>query len=504
MFCGSCGKKIEDGDRFCAFCGAPVPASDPAPSGVSAQLGAVPGTPKNGVNVPSYAAPGAQSVPARKNAAGKTKFTAGGALLLAALATFCLPYVLKSLIFLSKQGSIGNVLSMICGVIGYAAAGVALLIASKRISGKWQFSNVVLFVGLLAADDVIQPFLLDKMSFQKEASGFVYLIIALVLRAALAAIAVVPLSGMFSDKGKCRQGGKIKAFIMSLLAFFAPELFSFLWDLLPFSQASSFASTLAYRMICALLTAFFFELAVKVLLKKRGEEKSSGKFKLPIGLAAGGALLAAAFIVSLISVGSLTTAEVAVDDISQNIVLGDVYLSYGDMPSATSAFDAAGEHYNAWKTVAEGGRYYIPDWYRTDSVLKYLSYLESDAESFGRDLVTGLEREEAPMWLELLKEKYGSDEEFTDNESAHVRELVDICIAEERFVFSYPTLEEIRENKEEILEYLGEGYPYEKEYRIARAFGNGQLGSGASSAIEELLDLAEKNPDDVSLQFAAA
>ena len=188
MICSSCGKEIADGVNFCRFCGAKTnsnlsldtqaPSTEQAPVNsqaagyaqppayiqppVSAELPVQSDQPKtkkmlfggsafkkgkkqNQVSEDDMQGSSDLSAAAVK----KIDITPGSVLLTVFLSLELLPYLMRSLVFVSLKQTMPFALSMLCGIVSWCAAGGLLFLFAKKMTGYSRLPYVLSFLGLI-------------------------------------------------------------------------------------------------------------------------------------------------------------------------------------------------------------------------------------------------------------------------------------------------------------------------------------------------------------------
>ncbi|MBQ6554917.1 MAG: zinc ribbon domain-containing protein, partial [Firmicutes bacterium] len=380
-FCKNCGAKLSPEQLFCAECGTKIASAASEAAAASEQ----PVQQEQPVQAELSAA---KPEKPQKKQAEKTKEASGGvpavpvgaaispgAVLAAALLCVeCLPYLLKSLMFLAKKGSLSIFAVQFCGVLGYIAAFAAVILGAKLITGKWRFSYALFFTALLASVRAADKLFLPNASFRHDLFGIFCLASDALARFLCAVFLVSVLRKLFSDKNRA-QGGVIGAFILCSLSLLSTEFTNIIWRILPLDIASPMG-TFAYKISAGFISAGFLALAAKRLLKKQKEKKPKD---ISSGLTVSGllavVLLAFSAFVMKTDIIKQSAYECAANDVERCIARAEGVETIGDMDAALASYKEAGEHLAAWKTVAEGEVYNVPSQYCNDDILQYLSYI---------------------------------------------------------------------------------------------------------------------------------
>ena len=548
MICPSCGKENPDGAKFCRFCGTkiegapapqettafhavpvpPVRPEQPAPNSdppaVVIPIAATPAymqSQENGGTAEepkkkkgplfkkrAKKAPAPQTAPQpeMKTGASANPITPGRALLAAFLAIECLPYIVDSFLLLAKKSPLGVFTVSFIDILCYAAAFGLLVGASKLITGKAKTAPSLLIVGVIIASRSAASAL--TLAERGSVGGVRAILIgaALLIIAVTAAVIVKPLGSLFSQNGKCRQGGRLTSFLLIFAALLSPIIFDMLKVVFSYTVTISFISTFAYKLLIAAAEAALLTCAVNKLLKKQAatEQPASGA-GVAAELIAGGALFAAAVVVTSITMITFSTAYAIVADVANYSLRGRIYMSGGDMTSAVNAFEQAGEHSSAWLAISGEGSYTTPEKYRGDPVLMYLEYINDSSENLRRYLVNSLNEEEIDLWCPLMLGKYAEKDNLSEEEEAHRKEMLVLCIGSECFVNKYPTTEEIQKHSADITEALSANTEFEKDLFMAKVYAGAQKCSDSpNTLLDELMDASEQYPNDMSIQYAAA
>ena len=510
-FCKNCGAKLSPEQLFCAECGTKIASAASEAAAASEQ----PVQQEQPVQAELSAA---KPEKPQKKQAEKTKEASGGvpavpvgaaispgAVLAAALLCVeCLPYLLKSLMFLAKKGSLSIFAVQFCGVLGYIAAFAAVILGAKLITGKWRFSYALFFTALLASVRAADKLFLPNASFRHDLFGIFCLASDALARFLCAVFLVSVLRKLFSDKNRA-QGGVIGAFILCSLSLLSTEFTNIIWRILPLDIASPMG-TFAYKISACFISAGFLALAAKRLLKKQKEKKPKD---ISSGLTVSGllavVLLAFSAFVMKTDIIKQSAYECAANDVERCIARAEGVETIGDMDAALASYKEAGEHLAAWKTVAEGEVYNVPSQYCNDDILQYLSYINRDKDSIKTHVLTAFDETDADMWAPLMLHTYDNDENKPDaDEKEHIKELLNICIANEIFIFPYPFKEDIEKDKEDIANALELSEKYDEALKTAEVFAEMQRGGwSASYAVTKLLDVAEEYPESIKLQLLA-
>lgn len=507
MICGSCGKAIPDDAGFCPFCGAAARSA-----GVEIPVAE---TPAAAENKKKKDRPEKKPLFKRKGATrpevqtafidSNSRLTVGAAMFTAFFALDCVPYLIKAGTLAAAKKPLALVFVLLCDLIGTALAALVLFAASKVMTGQKRLPSAVFLFGLITALRFSQDILLGDLPAGTYLKTFVLIGAALAVGLLAAVLLLSPLKRLFSDYESVRQGGVLVALILIILALAAPSAMGAATVFLPFKLPVSFMSTFAGKLTADLLQAGLLTLAIKRLIKK--QTPVTGKKALPsaVRLIAGAALAAAVFVGGLIGNAAYSVSRTVLGDVLSCTINGSVFTANGDMTLALKSYETAGEHIKAWSTLANGESYSVPSEYSGDAVLEYLSYLDDGADSLSLRLVNTFDPDETELWCPLMLVKYSEKDELTENEQEHRREVIGLCAAYDCFTYSYPTLNDITKNGEDIRGVLGDGNGFQKELRIAKAFSGVQRGElDAANAVNDILELAEEYPTDINLQYCAA
>jgi hypothetical protein len=370
-----------------------------------------------------------------ENSSKRFAFTVTGVLCAAFLAIECLPYLLKSLLFLLLKNTLAMPVLCILDLCGYAAAAGILLLGAKQITGKPKLPQAILLPALLFAQRSADSVLAMLSSVFNS-----YLTIALtaarvLLFIVLAAAAVGTLGTLFSPKGKCRRRGRPAAFLLVACAGLCISLFPVLWALTPFNNISSFFGTMAFKMAGGLAEAALMTAAANHLLKKQGEETAPAG-KGSAALVFGAALAAFAFCGELYVMHPKSVPDTVIHDVQFYTAQGALLKSEGDMNLVLNAYLTAAEHAKAWKTAAGGDTYSVPDQFRSDTILQYIAHMGSSTDTLKMYLATSLDESEIDVWCPMLIDAYREKQktgQLNDTDKAHFAEAIGMCIADECF-----------------------------------------------------------------------
>lgn len=532
-FCGHCGAKLQGSEKFCAVCGAKVadnvtaarqqasvptpprqPARSPAqtPQSVPRQAGQpIPPQPvpqQTGRPIPPSAPVGPQSrTPAAAEPSAR-RGSPGAALCAALLSIELLPYLLKSLLFASVKTPLGSVPLLLLDVLGYVAAGLILLIASKRATGKARLGAALLLPAAWAGLRMLYELL---VTLANEADGVLQVVLVglgLLSYLLFAVLLLSPLRRLFSPRENARQKGRVLALLLTLLALLIAPFLPLAWSLLPFRLSLSFFSTAAYRLLLAALEAGALTLAALWLLRKAAPGNAPPKARrFDFSLLLGAGLAVFSLVLCLISSAKPSLTESVRRDVELHLAQSELLIGEGNMNAVLDELETAEEHRDAWLTVAAGNRYELPAGKSSDTILRYLSLLDRDLNTVRRELILAFDEEEieimAPLMLRLYREA-AETRELTEQEQAHRTELIAYCIADESFEAFYPTAEELREEQESLTETLafGDGYMDRYDYTVMIARMQ-RGGMDLHSSLSGILNLAEKYPENLSFQLFA-
>lgn len=517
-FCTNCGKPLREDMKFCVSCGAPVRSADPPqppaqPRYVQTRASAQPpfaaqpqyAPPRRGQR--TAAAPGAPMPPAQAGGRG-VGAPAGAAVCAALLCVLCLPYLLKSLLFLLTRDSLGAVLCAVLDLLGVAACAAALSFGSRRATGKTNLPFAVLLAALLPGLEAADSLLAALISPLSSTETLLAYCGSFALKLLAAGLAVWALSGLFVSARGPKQGGRLLAWLCCVPAFFAPDLTALLWELSPFDDVISFFSTFALKALAAFLAVCAFSAAAWVLVKKRDKAPARLRQGGLVPLIAGLALVVLFTVVSLRDNARIPVPELAEDDAVSYVLDAELYLALGDMNGALSSYKSCAEHCEAWRAAANGADYEVPMEFRGDSTLQYLSYVNRGADDLRLYLAKNFDETEISLWCPLMIRKYAEkaeNEELSDYEQAHLAEMLRLCTAEECFIFPAPTAEEIRAERDALESSMVFPEEYGPKIRMAEAIDQVQRGSyDIPGGLKLILDVAEEYPEELSFQYIAA
>ena len=535
MFCGSCGKEIDNHARFCPYCGAQTAAPQQAPVQPVRQTSPVQTAAPVQQNEAQPTAPASKTfgevqqttdVSAKKK--GKFKFlggrrkekpaensakekkrpklpepTPGVSLLTAFVLMECLPYLLRSLIMLLTGTVLPTTLSCLCGIVGFAAAGAILMLFSRLCAGRAPLASALLFTSLFAAYRTTLPFVLAQTHSGVTLRGVIFYGAAAVLTAAAAAALVAPLSALFVSDDK-KHGGRLAAFICVLLGFAAPGLLQTGLFFVTIESTPSFMGTFSFKLLAAALEAGMFTLAANAMVKSL-KSKPANEPKRFGSLIAGGVFAAASVIALFLGSGAQSVVTTASNDVLEPLVNGELLLSNGDMTLAAQSFRLAGEHAKAWTELAQGNSYSVPDEFINDPMLNYLSFVNGGSNALSKYLIDNFNADDIGIFGPLMLQYYDDIESLSETQEAHRREVIDLCIGSESFENVYPSMKAIEKNSGELMRLSATESVFSKELRLAELYSAGMKGDdSASSSVKGFLDLAEEYPDDIKLQLTAA
>ena len=191
-FCTHCGAALKENAKFCTVCGAKTPTGQARIPQQPAQFrqAAPQQPPQPTAQAPRPGAPARQSFapPPYSNPAppqakpSRGLFTAGGILSAAFLCVGCLPYLLKSLLFLARQDSLGTVLCTVLDLLGMAAGAAVLVLGSKRLAGKVRLPAAVLLAALLPGLDGLDLLLVSGVSLFAPAWDLAAAVLMILIR----------------------------------------------------------------------------------------------------------------------------------------------------------------------------------------------------------------------------------------------------------------------------------------------------------------------------------
>ncbi|MBQ1371468.1 MAG: zinc ribbon domain-containing protein, partial [Oscillospiraceae bacterium] len=309
-FCTNCGAPITETTKFCTNCGKPL-SVEPAP-----QTAATP-PPQNAEQ--TVKSTPEQSVRAKPKPAGKTVLGPGAAICGAMLCVTCLPYVLKSLLFLSRRDFLDGMLLLALELLGMAAAAVVLLPGSKRAVGRMQVSAALLLAVLVPGVHAADELLIQQLSLLTPRENLIYAAGLLAVRLIAAGLAGSALRALFVPQTGTKQGGKISAIVCSLAALFAPDLVTLAWSYSPYEDVISFFSTVSCKALAAFVASCGFTAATNCMLRRRpsgqGQPKKSGLLTLGSGIVLAVLSVAAA----LQGMASRSVAVIAAEDVGGSL-----------------------------------------------------------------------------------------------------------------------------------------------------------------------------------------
>ena len=531
MNCPSCGRENPDGAKFCRYCGASMSAAPQTPP-QSTYVNAAPQTQQETfvnaspqsqqgtyVNAAPQQAPkkekkklfkkkekpaAAQSA-SESRAPSQEKITVDKALLITFLLLELVPYILRSLVMAATKTVMPVPVYMICGILGWCAAGGALIVMSRLITGISRLPYVLSFLGLIAVSRLSEAILLPHTNTAFVSETAVFYIAMLVIQLLADILMLAPLGRIFSVKGEVKQGGKLTAFLFVVIAMNLDTVMNILWTFTLAGVGASFVGACAYRAVGAFLEALFFSFAVMRLLKKQlakgVSEKTGGR------LIFGAVTAACAFALAVYAAIPTGIMTIAAKDMQVYLTQGLLFLGTGDMVEADRAYRQASEHFSAWKAVASGGGYSVPAEFTDDEVLLYMSKLGESTDTIRKFLAVNYDESTADMYLPLMLSRYKAADDLSEDELAHRKECLSLCVANEIFTADYPTTEDIEKKSGDILAMIGSDP--DKQYAHYKTLANVLAGfetteTSFSSGISELIELAGENPDDLSIQYMTA
>ena len=548
-FCSECGAPLKEGAAFCTKCGtpvandeapltetpspaaAPLPEPTPAPlpeptSAPAAESAPAPAPPKEEApkkekkskkakkpkkekasKAPENAAPAAEAPEAPAD--GKRPVASvGGVLVGACLAMECLPYLFKSLLMTATHRTFAPTLVTLLDVLGYVAAGVILLLGSRLVTGKARLSPAMLIPALWGGIRAFHVLLMRSVNITSTWQPFVMIALDVLVYVVFSILTVAPLCDLFSGKGKCRRRGVILAYLLVQLAAVLPIIMPLLMVLTPLNDVSSFLATMGFSMLGAFLEAGLMTLAANYQLRHLGEEKAppSPKALGPSGVF-GAVLAAAAVVVTFVGEAPRTIPDTVLNDAETFLLLGEAEAAKGDIVQFLYYYESAYEHCAAWRAVADGSGYTAPSKFNDDIILRYLDLADASTEGLRKYLINALPDDEVKLWAPLMLERYHAQAEsgeLSEEVKGHRDEMVAKCIAMDCFSAPYPLPEELQDNRDEINKVLNADETLMEKIEIAEVVAGAQRGEidGVSAACQ-LLDLAEKYPQNRDLQLAA-
>ncbi|MBR6967561.1 MAG: tetratricopeptide repeat protein [Ruminococcus sp.] len=504
-FCRKCGSALRPGAKFCMKCGSRADGAAPPPQSNSQTYTSPPPAP---APMPvSLDAPAAEQP---KGGKPRVRLSAGSALMAAFISVECLPYLLKAVLFSIRKNTLGTAAETICNILGYLAAGLLLLLASKQITGRKRPAFALMLPSLIAAERALAV-MLTLPSPWDQGESLLYAGLSAGVKAVFAGLAVIPLTGLFVPRDGRSQRGRIIAGILAFLSLAVRWFLPYISCLIPLTDTSSFISTLSYKLIGAFLEAALMYGAAAVLVRKRGAQRSSaGSGNLTDALSAALGLAAAVFAVAGVFISSqrLTVTQAAAKDIETVLMRTDLYSASGNMNEVIDSYKRVSEHCAAWRAAAKGQEYIVPDEYSDDEILQYLACVTAEPETVRDRVITSMNEYTADLWCPLMLDKYRSKEEdgkLSEKEREHIKELVSYCVANECFTFAYPLPEDIKEEKKDIIKALADEDTMAPRIRLAELAAAVQCGdSDLSKLLSSALDSAEEFPEYLDLQLFAA
>ena len=526
-FCTNCGTPLTEGAKYCTKCGAPVPAettqSVPVPN-------PVPAVPEEAASVPVAAdqpaptdakADGTQKREKKKkrnqdtNQPEKTTrerkrpdLTPGAVILAACLAMECLPYLLKSLIFMARKGPFSNILCNFLDVLGFAAAGAVLFFGGKYITQKGRFPAAVLFTALWGGIRVADLVIMSRINLLEEVLPVILAALDVLVFLIFPALAAAPLCDLFSGKGKCRRRGMFTAYLLLLAAAVLMYYLPVLWMLTPLNGFHSFFGTIAFRFFAALLEAGLLNCAVNRMLKRLGEEKGPIQDKLLTPAGIFGTVLAVSGIAGcFIGNAAKSVPDAVLNDVEVYLIQGEFRAAAGNVNQLLLNYEQAAEHCDAWRQTAAGNGYSVPYKFAEDRLLQYLSHINDSGTALRKYLALNLDESETELWGPLMLMRYREQEKneaLNEAEQAHRTEILEMCLANNCFVSNYPLPDELTKNKAEIEHQLNADDRIQEKIEIASVLAAAERGEiNGVNAVNSLLELAEKYPQNMNLQLVA-
>ncbi|MBR4200016.1 MAG: zinc ribbon domain-containing protein, partial [Oscillospiraceae bacterium] len=519
MFCPFCGKEIENQSKFCTYCGkaTQIPETAAAPPQVqppqeTAPTDDIPSAPppvtsgnaqsetkkpKKEKKQKPPKQPSASSAEPADSAKAKTRLkpSIGAALMTAMILLELLPYLLRSVIMLTTKTVLSVPVMCLSIILGYAAMFGSLALMSRLIRGKAAVPAALLFTSVFALRRISEQFIMSLTESDKTlqtvigytAEGIVCVLAAFTLSAALEAL--------FSAEDR-KHGGKIAATVLVLLSFMVFPVLEAGYYLVPFDHTPSFMSSAFSKLLLAMLEAGCFTLAARAVTGSKAKEKSAAPH--------GKAVMITGGVCSLVSVVLLaygSTPQDVLTSVSKDILLpfvqAELFLTSGDMAYAVRFYRLAGEHAKAWSTLAQGGSYTLSSEYPTDTSLRYLSYLNGNGNAMAEYMVNDFDPAEIGFFGPLMLDYYKQRESLSENEEAHRREVIDLCIGADTFDNKYPTMKMIAKHSDDLSNLSEIDSTYAKYLRLAEIFEDIQKNEASvSGSINELLNLAEEYPQD--------
>ena len=507
MFCPFCGKEIEDQSKFCTYCGKatqiPQPAAPepPAPAENAADTQHKPKKEKKQKPPKQSKQPSVSA--AEPEGKRRLNLSIGTVWMTAFILLELLPYLLRSVIMLATKTVLSVPVMCLSILLGYAAMFGALTLMTKLRRGKAAVPAALLFTSVFALRRISEPFILSLTESGKTlqtvigytAEGIVCIAAAFILAAALRPLSV-------NDEQK--RGGTAAAVLFSLLSFAVIPALQAGYYFMPFEHIPSFLSTASSKLLFALAEAGCFTLAARAIAGSKQKESTPARAGKG-ALIAGGACAAASAV--LLTVGSMpqNVMKSMTNDVVYPFVQAELFLASGDMTYAVRFYNLAGEHAKAWSTLAQGSSYSMSPEYPTDTTLRYLAYLNSNGEDMKNYMRNDFDPDEIGFFGPLMLDCYKQRNTLDENEEAHRREVIDLCIGSDTFVNKYPTMKMIAKHSDELRDLSKADTVYGKYLRLAGIFEDIQKNDASvSSSINALLDLAEEYPQDIKIQVIAS
>lgn len=514
MYCEKCGAKLDDDSKFCTQCGAKLTASPAANQNNTAELHQSEPAP---IAETTTAAPKRADNPQEEQtskkkkagkekempAVGKVKTDIGSILLIVMTCTLLLPYLLKTAALYARKAPLSVPMVIGCEAAAFIVAGLILLLAARRYSGKMAAGKIVQFLGAYAGTRTLLPI----MELFYEPGSAIKNIILLAVCAAVAMLAATlmlnALIGLFVKNEMAVKGGKLLSWLFILLAL-ASELLVVLIAMV-IGMEDSFFSTGAGKLMTALFAAVGMKAAIERLLKKQTETENTEKGGV-FGPAASLILAALALLVSVIQNSPLSVKALAEEDVEGYFVQAEWYLGRKDMAMAVQSFDQAARHAYAWENTSQGANFSMNQ--EHDTTLEYLRFVTSSPQEQYIFMSTKLPAQEIERFAPIMLNSYrkeSENRELDEKYQQHQKEVLALCAARECFTKRYPGREEFAEN-EELLEGLSEaGSAADAHYEMARILDRYQKSESDKSIIVwDMLVCAEKYPEDMALQYIAA
>ncbi len=494
MVCKNCGNNNNSEAKFCTYCGSPL---TDVTSTVLEPTVSVTKSKKTKKDKPKKHLPKTQSFESANENYTDKLFSVGTIMFLTFLTIEWLPFLLRSIIMLSSKTVLSVFVSCFCGIVGFAVAGGILMLLSKMKGGRSPLPSALLFVSVLGAYRSAMPVLLSLCD-----RWIIVQALVLAVGSILTALVMANQAENLFISDTIKRGGKLLVILCMLISISLPSIIQSVAYFVPIKRTPSFLGTSAYKLLIAMISAIVCKWAIERMMSKTKAKTVNPK---PfVSLIAGGCLVPVAVVALFVTTGPQNILKTVRNDVAYPLVQAEMIMKTGDMTAAQSFFELGGEHASAWMALASGSGYSMSEKYPNDLMLRYLSYLNNE-DSLSSYLINECDISEMDIFAPLMLQFYSSHENLDENETAHRNELIALCIGKELFVNEYPTKKMIEKNSEKLMILENIDSTYTTELRIAKLFSSVQKDNiSISNVVEEMLELAEEYPDNLSIQSAAA